>query len=95
MPQWAGSSWYFLRYMDPHNDMALASKEALNYWAPVDWYNGGPFSGSALMGTSALPQSRGLFVRLTGQRNRRQEMCIRDRPKAMLDAEEAEKNETE
>ena len=41
MPQWAGSSWYFLRYMDPHNDKALASKEALNYWAPVDWYNGG------------------------------------------------------
>ena len=41
MPQWAGSSWYFLRYMDPHNDIALASKEALKYWAPVDWYNGG------------------------------------------------------
>ena len=41
MPQWAGSSWYFLRYMDPHNDKELASKEALNYWAPVDWYNGG------------------------------------------------------
>ena len=41
MPQWAGSSWYFLRYMDPHNDEALASKEALNYWSPVDWYNGG------------------------------------------------------
>ncbi len=41
MPQWAGSSWYFLRYMDPHNDTALASKEALKYWAPVDWYNGG------------------------------------------------------
>ncbi len=41
MPQWAGSSWYFLRYMDPHNDTALASKEALNYWSPVDWYNGG------------------------------------------------------
>lgn len=41
MPQWAGSSWYFLRYMDPHNDDALASKEALEYWAPVDWYNGG------------------------------------------------------
>ncbi|MBQ1436731.1 MAG: class I tRNA ligase family protein, partial [Ruminococcus sp.] len=41
MPQWAGSSWYFLRYMDPHNDNALASKEALNYWSPVDWYNGG------------------------------------------------------
>ena len=41
MPQWAGSSWYFLRYMDPHNDKALASKEALEYWAPVDWYNGG------------------------------------------------------
>ncbi|MDE6722803.1 MAG: leucine--tRNA ligase, partial [Eubacterium sp.] len=41
MPQWAGSSWYFLRYMDPHNDHALASKEALEYWAPVDWYNGG------------------------------------------------------
>ncbi len=41
MPQWAGSSWYFLRYMDPHNDEALASKEALEYWAPVDWYNGG------------------------------------------------------
>ena len=41
MPQWAGSSWYFLRYMDPHNDKALASKEALNYWAPVDWSNGG------------------------------------------------------
>ena len=41
MPQWAGSSWYFLRYMDPHNNKALASKEALNYWAPVDWYEGG------------------------------------------------------
>ena len=41
MPQWAGSSWYYLRYMDPHNDKALASKEALNYWSPVDWYNGG------------------------------------------------------
>ena len=41
MPQWAGSSWYFLRYMDPHNDKALASKEALNYWGQVDWYNGG------------------------------------------------------
>ncbi len=41
MPQWAGSSWYFLRYMDPHNDNALASKEALEYWGPVDWYNGG------------------------------------------------------
>ncbi len=41
MPQWAGSSWYFLRYMDPHNDKALASSEALNYWSPVDWYNGG------------------------------------------------------
>ena len=41
MPQWAGSSLYFLRYMDPHNDKALASKEALEYWSPVDWYNGG------------------------------------------------------
>ena len=41
MPQWAGSSWYFLRYLDPHNDNALASKEALEYWLPVDWYNGG------------------------------------------------------
>ena len=41
MPQWAGSSWYFLRYTDPHNDQALASKEALDYWTPVDWYNGG------------------------------------------------------
>ena len=41
MPQWAGSSGYFLRYMDPHNDKALASKEALEYWSPVDWYNGG------------------------------------------------------
>ncbi|MDR0889906.1 MAG: leucine--tRNA ligase [Oscillospiraceae bacterium] len=41
MPQWAGSSWYFLRYMDPKNDEALASKEALEYWSPVDWYNGG------------------------------------------------------
>ena len=41
MPQWAGSSWYFLRYMDPRNDKALASKEALDYWSPVDWYNGG------------------------------------------------------
>ncbi|MCI9562698.1 MAG: leucine--tRNA ligase, partial [Oscillospiraceae bacterium] len=41
MPQWAGSSWYFLRYMDPHNDKALASREALAYWSPVDWYNGG------------------------------------------------------
>ncbi len=41
MPQWAGSSWYFLRYTDPDNDEALAGKEALNYWMPVDWYNGG------------------------------------------------------
>ena len=41
MPQWAGSSWYFLRYLDPHNDKELASKEALDYWLPVDWYNGG------------------------------------------------------
>ncbi|MBR4911183.1 MAG: leucine--tRNA ligase [Clostridia bacterium] len=41
MPQWAGSSWYFLRYCDPHNDKAIASKEALEYWCPVDWYNGG------------------------------------------------------
>jgi len=41
MPQWAGSSWYFMRYCDPHNDKELASKEALQYWLPVDWYNGG------------------------------------------------------
>ena len=41
MPQWAGSSWYFLRYCDPHNSDAIASKEALDYWSPVDWYNGG------------------------------------------------------
>ena len=41
MPQWAGSSWYFLRYVDPHNDGALAGKEHLDYWMPVDWYNGG------------------------------------------------------
>ena len=41
MPQWAGSSWYYLRYMDPHNNNELASKEALNYWQQVDWYNGG------------------------------------------------------
>ncbi|NLJ80972.1 MAG: leucine--tRNA ligase [Firmicutes bacterium] len=41
MPQWAGSSWYFMRYTDPHNDQALASKENLDYWLPVDWYNGG------------------------------------------------------
>ena len=41
MPQWAGSSWYFMRYCDPHNPHALASKEALDYWMPVDWYNGG------------------------------------------------------
>ena len=41
MPQWAGSSWYFLRYCDPHNDKELASKEALEYWCPIDWYNGG------------------------------------------------------
>ena len=41
MPQWAGSSWYYLRYMDAHNDKALASKEALEYWSPIDWYNGG------------------------------------------------------
>ena len=41
MPQWAGSSWYYLRYMDPHNKNAIASKEALNYWSPVDWYDGG------------------------------------------------------
>jgi len=41
MPQWAGSSWYFLRYIDPHNDKALADPEKLKYWGPVDWYNGG------------------------------------------------------
>ena len=41
MPNWAGSSWYFMRYCDPHNDSCLASKEALDYWMPVDWYNGG------------------------------------------------------
>lgn len=41
MPQWAGSSWYYMRYADPHNEEALASPEALNYWLPVDWYNGG------------------------------------------------------
>lgn len=41
MPQWAGSSWYFLRYMDPHNNKELASKKALDYWCPIDWYNGG------------------------------------------------------
>ena len=41
MPQWAGSSWYYLRYADAHNDKELASKEALEYWTPVDWYNGG------------------------------------------------------
>ncbi|MBR2927270.1 MAG: leucine--tRNA ligase [Clostridia bacterium] len=41
MPQWAGSSWYFLRYIDPHNESALADPEKLNYWLPVDWYNGG------------------------------------------------------
>lgn len=41
MPQWAGSSWYFLRYMDPHNENSLASKEAIDYWGPIDWYNGG------------------------------------------------------
>lgn len=41
MPQWAGSSWYFLRYMDPHNDKELVGKDAINYWGPVDWYNGG------------------------------------------------------
>ncbi len=41
MPQWGGSSWYFLRYVDPHNDKELASKEALEYWMPVNWYNGG------------------------------------------------------
>ena len=41
MPQWAGSSWYFLRYMDAHNDKCLASKEAIEYWGPIDWYNGG------------------------------------------------------
>ena len=41
MPQWAGSSWYFLRYIDPHNDNELASMEEMKYWLPVDWYNGG------------------------------------------------------
>ena len=41
MPQWAGSSWYFLRYIDPDNDKALADKKLLKYWTPVDWYNGG------------------------------------------------------
>ena len=41
MPQWAGSSWYFLRYIDPHNTEAFADKDKLNYWGPIDWYNGG------------------------------------------------------
>ena len=41
MPQWAGSSWYFLRYIDPHNDKEFASMDELKYWLPVDWYNGG------------------------------------------------------
>ena len=41
MPQWAGSSWYFLRYCDPNNNDEFASQEALKYWMPVDWYNGG------------------------------------------------------
>ena len=41
MPNWAGSSWYYLRYADPHNDTALASREDIAYWLPVDWYNGG------------------------------------------------------
>jgi leucyl-tRNA synthetase len=41
MPNWAGSSWYFLRYTDAHNDKEFASREALDYWTPVDWYNGG------------------------------------------------------
>ena len=41
MPQWAGSSWYFLRYIDPHNDKCFADKDKLKYWLPVDWYNGG------------------------------------------------------
>ena len=52
MPQWAGSSWYFLRYTDPHNDEALASPEALKYWMPVDWYNG----GICLLYTSPSPR---------------------------------------
>jgi leucyl-tRNA synthetase len=41
MPNWAGSSWYFLRYIDPHNDSAFADRKKLDYWMPVDWYNGG------------------------------------------------------
>ena len=41
MPQWAGSSWYFLRYIDPHNDKVLADPKKLKYWLPIDWYNGG------------------------------------------------------
>ena len=55
MPQWAGSSWYFLRYMDPHNDKALASPEALKYWSPVDWYNGG-MEHTCLLYTSPSPR---------------------------------------
>ena len=59
MPQWAGSSWYFLRYMDPHNDKALASKEALDYWGQVDWYNGGMEHTTHRRGAlpGALPQA--------------------------------------
>ena len=41
MPQWAGSSWYFLRYIDPNNDKAFADRKKIDYWMPVDWYNGG------------------------------------------------------
>ena len=56
MPQWAGSSWYFLRYTDPHNDEALASPEALKYWMPVDWYNGGMEHTTCLLYTSPSPR---------------------------------------
>jgi leucyl-tRNA synthetase len=65
MPQWAGSSWYFLRYCDPHNDQKLASREALEYWTPVDWYNRrhgtyhpAPFS-TPVSGTSSSTYRRG------------------------------------
>mgnify|MGYP002674120285 CR=1 FL=1 len=56
MPQWAGSSWYFLRYIDPHNDEAFASKEAIDYWMPVDWYNGGMAYNTSLTLLQILAQ---------------------------------------
>ena len=68
MPQWAGSSWYFLRYMDPHNDKALASKEALEYWSPVDWYNGGMEHTTLHLLPYAKRTSHGMILGTNGEK---------------------------